>query len=216
MLANHREAFQPEDLSSLGAAFDQVWTLVDSDLAGTDAERKAAARTRLAHIILLLAKATQLDPDEIKRTALQIFQSIEARTTKQTPRRFYARNPAKRPGGHKMATVTQLYEQSSTRTLGRQVVEINRIDSAILTAAKTGVPLPSTHMIFGALSDASIASAEALENCGAALVPVSVRVGLLRLHCSMTDLLTSLGLYTGLVHGLKPTTQFPEPMRRRH
>ena len=44
-----------------------------------------------------------------------------------------------------MATVTQLCEQS-TRTLGRQVVEINRIDSAILTAAKTGVPLPSNDL----------------------------------------------------------------------
>ena len=79
MLANHREAFLPEDLSSLGSAFDQIWTSVELELDGMDAERKAAARTRLAHIILLLAKATQLDPDEIKRTAVQIFQSIEAR-----------------------------------------------------------------------------------------------------------------------------------------
>ena len=93
MLANHREAFLPEDLSSLGSAFDQTWTSVELKLDDMDTEHIAAARTRLAHIMLLLAKATVLNSDEIKRTAIQIFQSIEARTTKPTLKLSYARNP---------------------------------------------------------------------------------------------------------------------------
>ena len=53
MLTNHREAFLPEDLSSLGCAFDQIWTSVELKLDDMDAERKTAARTCLAHIMLL-------------------------------------------------------------------------------------------------------------------------------------------------------------------
>ena len=83
-------------------------------------------------------------------------------------------------------------------SLGRQVAELNRIDTAIVAAAKTGVPLPSPAVIFGALSDASIASADALETCVATSVPVHVRNSLLRLQCSMTDVAISLKLYTTL------------------
>jgi hypothetical protein len=82
--------------------------------------------------------------------------------------------------------------------LGRHVAELNRIDTAIVAAARTGTPFPSLAIIFGALSDASIASAEVLENCGATPVPVNVRNNLLGLQCSVTDVVASLMLYTTL------------------
>jgi hypothetical protein len=109
-------------------------------------------------------------------------------------------------------TITDFSRQPTE--LGRQVAELNRIDTAILAAAKAGLPLPSTTVVFGALSDASIASAEALENCGATSIPLNVRTGLLQLQCSMTDLAISLKFYTGLRHALKLTPKFPEPVAR--
>ena len=93
-------------------------------------------------------------------------------------------------------TITQFAKRPAD--LGRHVAELNRIDTAILSAAKTGTPLPSPAAIFGALSDASLASAEALENCGATPVRGNVRTSLLGLQCAMTDVETSLRLYTTL------------------
>ena len=82
--------------------------------------------------------------------------------------------------------------------LGSHEAKLNRIDATIVAAAKTGVGLPSPAVIFGALSDASIASADALETCVATPLPVNVRNSLLRLQCSMTDVVTSLAHYTTL------------------
>ena len=95
-----------------------------------------------------------------------------------------------------MGTITQFAMRPTD--LSRQVAELNRIDTAILSAAKTGTPLPSPAVIFGALSDASLASAEALESCGTTSVQVNVRTSLLGLQCAMTDVETSLRLYTTL------------------
>ena len=80
--------------------------------------------------------------------------------------------------------------------LGSHEAELNRIDTAVVAAARTGSPLPSPAVIFGALSDASIASADALETCVATPLPVHVANSLLRLQCSMTDVAISLKLYT--------------------
>ena len=96
-----------------------------------------------------------------------------------------------------MALTTMPFAKRPT-DLGRQVAELNRIDTVILSAAKTGTPLPSPTVIFGALSDASLASAEALEGCGASPVPANVRTHLLGLQCAMTDVATSLRIYTTL------------------
>ena len=82
--------------------------------------------------------------------------------------------------------------------LGSHEAKLNRIDATIVAGAKTGVGLPSPAVIFGALSDASIASADALETCVATPLPVNVRNSLLRLQCSMTDVVTSLAHYTTL------------------
>ena len=94
MTPNRREAFEPEDLAILGSAFDQIWTIVDSELGDAGPERKGAARTRLANIKLQLAKHGQLDPEEIKGMAIRIFRSIEVRTAQpMDSRRFTCQQP---------------------------------------------------------------------------------------------------------------------------
>ena len=63
----------PADLKLLGAAFDEAWEVVAAELAQSDTADVAAARARLATIVLELAKLHQLGPDEIKTTSLRIF-----------------------------------------------------------------------------------------------------------------------------------------------
>ena len=82
--------------------------------------------------------------------------------------------------------------------LGSHEVELNRIDTALVAAAKAGTRLPSSTKIFGALADASIACAEVIDAYEARPIPANVRTGLLRLHCAMTDLAASLKLYAAL------------------
>jgi len=72
-----REAFQPEELAILGSAFDQIWSAVGAELGAIDPERKVAARTRLANIIVLLAKVGEFNAEEMKATSVRIFRSIE-------------------------------------------------------------------------------------------------------------------------------------------
>ena len=76
MILNRREVFQPEDLANLGSAFDQTWTIVGCRLGDT---APSAGRTRLADIVLRLARVNEIDPDEIKRMAIRIFQSEPVR-----------------------------------------------------------------------------------------------------------------------------------------
>ena len=75
MILNRREVFQPEDLANLGSAFDQTWTIVGGRLSDTDL---SAARSRLADIVLRLAR-DDIDPDEIQRMAIRIFQTDPVR-----------------------------------------------------------------------------------------------------------------------------------------
>jgi hypothetical protein len=77
MTTDRREAFQPEELSILGSAFDQVWTSVGSELGDIDPTRTVAARKRLANIMVLLATLGDFDAAQIKTMALRIFRSIE-------------------------------------------------------------------------------------------------------------------------------------------
>ena len=72
MILNRREVFQPEDLANLASAFDQTWTIVGCRIGDTD---PSAARTRLADMVLRLARVNEIDPDEIKRMAIRIFRS---------------------------------------------------------------------------------------------------------------------------------------------
>ena len=82
--------------------------------------------------------------------------------------------------------------------LGSHEVELNRLDTAFVTAVKAGTRLPSSTKIFGALADASIACADVIDAYGVRPIPANVRTGLARLHCSMTDLNASLRLYSVL------------------
>ena len=82
--------------------------------------------------------------------------------------------------------------------LGSHEVELNQIDNAIVAATKGGTRLPSAPKIFGALADASIACAEVIDAYEGRPIPASVRTGLSRLHCAITDLAASLKLYAAL------------------
>jgi hypothetical protein len=82
--------------------------------------------------------------------------------------------------------------------LGSHEAELNRIDTALVGAAKAGTRLPSPSKIFGALTDASIACAEVIDTYGARPIPADVRTGLCRVHCAVTDLTASLKLYAVL------------------
>jgi hypothetical protein len=82
--------------------------------------------------------------------------------------------------------------------LGSHETEINRIDTALMRAAKIGGRPPSSFIIFGALSDASIACAEVVDAYSDRPVPPNVRTGLSRLHCAITDLAVSLRSYAVL------------------
>ena len=76
MILNRREVFQPEDLANLGSAFDQTWTIVGGRQSDIDV---SAARSRLADIVLRLARVNDIDPDEIQHMAIRIFQSDPVR-----------------------------------------------------------------------------------------------------------------------------------------
>jgi hypothetical protein len=69
----HGMMLEPDDLSLLGAAFDEAWAAVASDFADTEGPQVARARTELARIMLELMGLRQLDGEELKRTGLRIF-----------------------------------------------------------------------------------------------------------------------------------------------
>jgi hypothetical protein len=95
---------------------------------------------------------------------------------------------------HMVVDVRKELGQQSLRLRSHEA-ELNRIDTALVTAAKMGTQLPSPNNIFGALTDASIMCADVLDNYGAKPIPAHVGTGLVRLHCAMTDLAASLKMY---------------------
>jgi hypothetical protein len=98
----------------------------------------------------------------------------------------------------------QLSEQSATMLEG-QAAQVDRLDTAVVAAAKFGVQFPASAVVFSALNDASLASAEVNDAHGTGPLPPDVRNGLLRLHCSVSDLVTSLRLYCVLGHPREST-----------
>jgi hypothetical protein len=82
--------------------------------------------------------------------------------------------------------------------LGSHEAELNRIDTALVGAAKGGFRPPSSSKIFGALSDASIVCADVLDAYADRPIPPHVHTGLSRLHCAITDLEASLKIYAVL------------------
>ncbi len=92
-----------------------------------------------------------------------------------------------------------LIEESAELRLASHVVELNRIDNLLLAAGKTGSLLPSSTMIFTALSDAMIESAEVVDSYRERAIPDDVCIGLFRLNCAATDLVASLKHYVSLM-----------------
>jgi hypothetical protein len=98
---------------------------------------------------------------------------------------------------HMVVDVRKELGQQSLRLRSHEA-ELNRIDTALVTAAKMGTQLPSPNNIFGALTDASIMCADVLDKYGAKPIPANVGTELVRLHCAMTDLAASLKMYAVL------------------
>ena len=69
MMIHGNETMQPEELTHLGAVFDEVW----AELSDTAGHENAELRTALASILLRLANLKQLDAEEMKSTALRIL-----------------------------------------------------------------------------------------------------------------------------------------------
>jgi hypothetical protein len=65
--------FEPSDLRSLGLAFDQAWDAVAAHFVDAESDTVAQARGRLATIMMELAKEARLEPEDIKRLALDRF-----------------------------------------------------------------------------------------------------------------------------------------------
>jgi hypothetical protein len=82
--------------------------------------------------------------------------------------------------------------------LGSHETELNQIETALLTAAKSGKCPPSSSRVFRALSDASIVCAEVIDEYADKTMPRFVRNDLSRVHCAMTDLGVSLASYSAL------------------
>src|SRR5690349_11709083 len=64
--------FEPEALTVVGRAFDQAWDEIAANFGDNPAVVEAA-RARLAHAVLSVAKDNARDPTELKDAALQVF-----------------------------------------------------------------------------------------------------------------------------------------------
>lgn len=84
MTTYRREAFQPEELAILGSAFDQIWSAVGAELGGAEPRRKAGARTRLANIIVLLAKLGGVRRRGDEAMSVKIFIQSKSRSAATT------------------------------------------------------------------------------------------------------------------------------------
>jgi hypothetical protein len=69
MMIQGNETMQPEELTQLGAVFDEVW----AELCDTAGHENAELRTALASILLRLGNLKQLGAEEMKSTALRIL-----------------------------------------------------------------------------------------------------------------------------------------------
>jgi hypothetical protein len=65
-------SFEPEALSIIGRAFDQAWDEIAANFGDNPAVVEAA-RVRLAHAILSVAKEDVRDVAELKAAALEVF-----------------------------------------------------------------------------------------------------------------------------------------------
>ena len=71
MIIHGNEIMEPEELTQLGAVFDETWAAISA----TAGDGSAELRTALASTLLRLAHLRQLGPDQMKATALRIFRA---------------------------------------------------------------------------------------------------------------------------------------------
>ena len=71
MIIHGNEIMEPEELSQLGSVFDEAWAALSATAGGDSADQ----RVTLASILLRLANLRQLDPEQMKATALRIFRA---------------------------------------------------------------------------------------------------------------------------------------------
>ena len=76
--------YAPETVAMLGEVLGEVWSSVASEFAN-DTQAVEAARTRLACIILDLAKDRQLSALQIARTAARLMREMETAGNRQRP-----------------------------------------------------------------------------------------------------------------------------------
>jgi hypothetical protein len=74
MIVKHPGTFEPEALARLGLIFDDAWESLAVGFEHTSEAARAAARSRLAGILLELVDQ-QLMTDNLKQRALIIFQT---------------------------------------------------------------------------------------------------------------------------------------------
>lgn len=99
--------------------------------------------------------------------------------------------------------ISKFAEQSDS--LSSHAAKLDRIDTAVVEAAKAGTTQLPADTVFGALSDASIASSDAIDTYRGRAMPESIRSDLVCLNVAITNLAASLKLYVTLGHsGLGP------------
>lgn len=72
MQVSRVETLEPEELARLGSAYDEAWAAIAPRLSPLDDSARAAARVRLAAIMLELTHF-QMPDDGLKLRALMIF-----------------------------------------------------------------------------------------------------------------------------------------------
>jgi hypothetical protein len=97
-----------------------------------------------------------------------------------------------------MQTIIAMDHAQQSLRLGSHEAELNRIDTAVVAAARGVARLPSSSKIFSALIDASILCADVVDTYEGRSIPTNVGTRLLHLHCAITDLEASLRFYTVL------------------
>jgi hypothetical protein len=71
-----RASFGPDTLKALYQAFDEAWAILAPRYAN-DASAAEAARTRLADLLLSVARAESRDVNALRDAALQRFRAAE-------------------------------------------------------------------------------------------------------------------------------------------
>lgn len=99
MIIHGNEIMEPEELTQLGAVFDEAWAAVSATAVDS-----AEQRTTLASILLRLAHLRQLGPDQMKATAIRIFRSEPAQLFR----------PAAQPAGHHSPRAPQTKRPATT------------------------------------------------------------------------------------------------------